>query len=93
MDLLQGKVIDYIQKDPRRFLAIIKDELLPNKVLIKKCVEAGLIGMKNHAYYLRENGLPLCEMDEESTLNNAAKYLGNIKNQELKYSLEARVKQ
>jgi hypothetical protein len=32
-------------------------------------------------------------MDEESTLNNAAKYLGNIKNQELKYSLEAKVKQ
>lgn len=93
IDYLQGKANEYIQKDPRRFLGVIKDELLPNKVLIKRCVEAGLIGMKNHAYYLRENGLPLCDMNEESTLNNAARYLGNIKNQELKFSLEARVKQ
>lgn len=93
LDFLQSKVNEYIQKDPRRFLGVIKDELLPNKVLIKKCVEGGLIGKKNNNYYLRETGMPLCEMDEESTLNNAAKYLGNIKNQELKYSLEARVKQ
>ena len=93
LDYLQGKVNEYIQRNPRLFLSTIKDELLPAKVLIKKCVEAGLIGKKNDAYYLREDGSPLCEMNEESTLNNAAKYLSSIKRQDLKYMLEAKVKE
>jgi len=93
LDYLQNKVNEYIQSNPRRFYSIIKDELLPAKVLIKKCVEAGLIGKKNDAYYLREDGSPLCEMNEESTLNNAAKYISSVKRQELKYMLEAKLKQ
>lgn len=93
LDYLQGKVNEYIQKDARRFLSVIKDELLPAKVLIKKCVEAGLIGKKNDTYYLREDGSPLCEMNEDSTLNNAARYISSIKRQELKYTLEAKLKQ
>ena len=93
LDFLQGKVNEYIQRDPRKFLKVIQDELLPAKVLIKKCVEAGLIGKKNDAYFLREDGSALCEMNEESTLNNAAKYISSVKRQELKYSLEAKLKQ
>lgn len=93
LDYLQGKVNEYIQKDARRFLSVIKDELLSAKVLIKKCVEAGLIGKKNDTYYLREDGSPLCEMNEDSTLNNAARYITSIKRQELKYTLEAKLKQ
>ena len=93
LDYLQSKVDDYIQRNPRLFLSTLKDELLPAKVLIKKCVEAGLIGKKNDAYYLREDGTPLCEMNEESTLNNAARYISSIKRQDLKYSLEAKLKQ
>jgi hypothetical protein len=92
LDYLQGKVNEWIQREPRRFLSTIKDELLPAKVLIKKCVEAGLIGKKNDTYYLREDGRPLCEMNEDSTLNNAARYLSSIKRQELKYTLEAKLK-
>lgn len=92
LDFLQGKVTDYIQSNPRRFMSIVSDELLPTKVLIKKCVEAGLIGKKNDTYYLREDGSPLCEMNEESTLNNAAKYISSVRRQELKYSLEAKLK-
>lgn len=93
LDYLQGKINEYIQKDPRRFLRTVKDELLPAKVLIKKCVEAGLIGKKNDTYYLRSDGTPLCEMNEDSTLNNAARYLTSVKRQELKYTLEAKLKQ
>ena len=92
-DYLQNKINEYIQRDPRKFLKIIKDELLPTKVLIKKAVDAGIIGKKNDAYYLRQDGTPLCEMGEESTLNNAARYISSIKRQELKYSLEAKVKE
>lgn len=92
LDYLQGKVTDYIQKNPRRFLSTVTDELLPAKVLIRRCVDAGIIGKKNDAYYLRESGQPLCEMNEESTLNNAARYISSVKRQELKYSLEAKLK-
>ena len=49
--------------------------------------------MKNNTYYLREDGSPLCEIGEDSTLNNAAKYLSSPKHQELKFTLEAKVKQ
>ena len=93
LDYLQGKVNEYIQKDPRRFLNTITDEYLPAKVLIKRCIEAGLISWRNNLYYLRQDGSPLCEMGEESTLNNAAKYISSVKHQELKYQLEAKLKE
>ena len=92
LDYLQSKAVEYIQRDARKFLRIVKDELLPYKVLIKRSVDAGLIGKKNDTYYLRSDGSPLCEMNEESTLNNAARYLSSIKRQDLKYSLEAQLK-
>lgn len=93
LDFLKSKIIEWIAKDARLFLSVVTDELLPAKVLIKRCVEAGLIGKKNDTYFLRQDGTPLCEMNQESTLNNAARYLSSIKRQELKYSLEAKLKQ
>ena len=93
LDYLQGKINDYIQKDPRHFLQVITDKLLPAKVLIKKGLEAGLISWRNNLYYLKQDNSPLCEMGEESTLTNAAKYISNIKHQELKYMLEAKIKE
>lgn len=93
LDYLQGKVNEYIQRNPRLFLSTIKDELLPAKVLIKKCVEAGLIGKKNDTYYLRQDNSPMCEINEESTLNNAARFISSVKRQDLKYSLEAKLKE
>lgn len=93
IDYLQNKINEYIQADPRKFHSVIKDELLPAKVLIKRAVEAGLVGTKNNTYYLRKDGSALCEMNEESTLNNAARYISNIKHQELKYMLEAQLKE
>jgi hypothetical protein len=93
LDYLQNKVNDYIQADPRKFYKVITDEYLPAKVLVKRAVEAGLIGMKNNTYYLRKDGSPLCEMGEDSTLNNAAKFISSIKHQELKFQLEAQLKE
>ena len=93
LGFLQNKVNEYIQIDPRKFYTVITDEYLPAKVLVKRAVEAGLVGTKNNTYYLRKDGSPLCEMNEESTLNNAAKYLSSIKHQELKYMLEAQLKE
>lgn len=93
LDYLQGKINDYIQKDPRRFLSIITDKLLPAKVLIKRGLEAGFISWRNNLYYLKQDGSPLCEMGEESTLTNAAKYISSPKHSELKYMIEAKLKE
>ena len=93
LDYLQSKINDYIQANPRKFLSVIQDEMLPYKVLIKKSLDAGLIGKKNDAYYLRKDNSPLCEIGEESTLNNAARYLSSVKRSDLKYWLEAQIKE
>jgi len=90
LDYLQGKVNEHIQAGPKVFLRAIKDPLLPMKVLIRKGVEAGIIGKKNDCYYLRDDNSPLCEMNEESTLNNAARYIGSPKRQELMFMLQAK---
>lgn len=92
LDFLQGKVIEYIQKDPRNFLRFIKDELLSAKVLIKKCLDRGIIAKRNDAYYLTDGDQPLCELGQESTLDNAARYISSVKRTELKYTLEAKIK-
>lgn len=91
-ELLQSKINENIQAKPKLFLSTIKDSLLPTKVLIKKSVEAGLIGKKNNCYFLRADNSPLCEMNEESTLNNAARYLNAPKHQELLFMLQAKTK-
>lgn len=93
LDYLQGRINDYIQKDPRRFLTVITDKLLPAKVLIKRGQEAGIISWRNNLYYLRQDNSPLCEMGEESTLVNAAKYITSPKHQDIKFLLEAKLKE
>lgn len=93
LDFLQTKCMEFIQSKPRIFLSTVKDELLPMKVLIKKSLEAGLIGKRNNLYYLRSDNTPLCEINEESTLNNAAKYLSSPKRQDLMFLLQAKVKE
>jgi hypothetical protein len=68
--------------------------LLPAKVLIKRSHDAGFVSCRNNSlYYLKQDGSPLCEMGEESTLTNAARYITSPKHSELKYMLEAKLKE
>jgi len=75
------------------FLKIITDPLLNTKVLIKKSIEAGLIANRGNFLYLRSDNTPLCENNEEPTINIAAKFLNNPKRQDIKFLLEAKLKQ
>lgn len=43
--------------------------------------------------YLKSDGSPLCGDNEEPTLSVAAKFLSTPKRQELKFSLEAKLKE
>lgn len=93
IEFLQNKVNKLIQSDPKFFLRVVTDPLLPTKVLIKKAIEHSLISNRGDMLYLRENGTPLCGDNEEPTLNTAAKFLNLPKNQSLKFSLEAKTKE
>lgn len=92
LEFLQGKINNLIQADSKLFLKIITDPLLSTKVLISKAIEAGVISKKGDQLYLRSDNSPLCDYNEDPTLNVAARYLNLPKNQELKLSIEAKVK-
>ena len=92
IELLQGKINNLIQADSKLFLKIITDPLLSTKVLINKAIEAGIISKRGDQYYLISSNSPLCGNNEDPTLNVAARYLNLPKNQELKLSIEAKVK-
>lgn len=93
IEFLQEKVGKLIQADARLFVRVATDPLLSTKVLIKKAIEGGLISNRGGMLYLKADGTPLCVDNEEPTLNIAAKYLNMPKNQDLKFSLEAKLKE
>lgn len=92
IEFLQGRINNLIQADSKLFLKVITDPLLSTKVLISKAIEAGVISKRGDQYYLRSDNSPLCDHNEDPTLNMAARYLNLPKNQELKLSIEAKIK-
>lgn len=92
VEYLQGKIGELIEANTKMFLQVVKDPFLDNKVLIKKALEAGLISNRGNYLYLRDGNVPLCEHGQEPTMNIAAKYLSLPKHQDLKFSIEAKVK-
>ena len=92
LEFLQTKINNLIQADSKIFLRVITDPLLSTKVLIKRSIESGLISNRGNYLYLRSDNSPLCEANEEPTLNIAAKYLNNPRHQEIKFALEANLK-
>lgn len=94
LDVMQTKINDLIQSNSRLFLKVITDELLDTKVLIRKGIDGGFISKRGDYLYLisGDERIPLCNNGEEPTMNIAARYLNEPKHQELKFSLEAKVK-
>ena len=92
LEFLQTKANNLIQADSKLFLRVVTDPLLSTKVLIKKAIAANLISNRGNYLYLRNDNSPLCESNEEPTLNIAAKYLNSPKHQEIKFGIEAKLK-
>lgn len=92
IDFLKERINKLIQADAKIFLKTVTDPMLYTKVLIKKAIEAGVISNRGGMLYLKSDGTPLCEDDEEPTLNIAAKFLNSPKRQDLKFSIEAKIK-
>lgn len=93
LEWLQVKCNELIQADSKIFLKIITDSDMDAKVLIRECVEYGIIANRDGHYYLREDNSPLCENGEESTFNVAARYISKPKMQDLLFSLQAKLKE
>lgn len=93
---LQTQALDMIKSTPKNaklFLTITGDENLENKVLIRRCINKGIIVCRGSFHYIKETNTPMCGDGEEPTVNNAAKWLGEPKNQEILFSLQAKVKE
>lgn len=88
IDFLHTKIDSYIQANPKTLLRVMRDETLPTKVLIRRCINAGHIVKRGDYLYLKSNGAPLCGDNQEPVLNTAVAYLNNPKNQDIKLGLE-----
>jgi phosphatidate phosphatase PAH1 len=94
-EYLQSQALSMIQNTPKNaklFLNIIKDDNLDNKVLIRKCISKGIIADRGNHLFIKESNTPMCGDGEDPTINNAAKWLAEPKNQEILFSLQAKVK-
>jgi len=91
LDYMQTQINDIIQSNNKLFLKVVTDESLDTKVLIQKCFDAGLVANRGGYYYIRDGNVPMCESGEEPTLTSAAKWLVKPRNQEMRFSLEAKL--
>lgn len=92
LEFLQANAHDLLLLNPKLFVQIVDDKYLPIKVLIMKGVEKGVIRKRLDYYYLQNDNSPLSVGGAEPTLDSAAKYLSEPRNQELKFKLEAQIK-
>ena len=90
LEYLQDRVVNLMEDNPREFLQIITDPLLKFKVTLKTAVEENVVENRGGYYYF--NNTPLCGKNENPTLTVAARYISNPRNQELLFSIQARLK-
>lgn len=90
INFLKNKCVEQIEVDPVRFAKVLTDKLLPYKVLLTKAVDAKIV-TKRGTWHLYE-GQVMSDGSEEPTFSVAAKFLSNPKNQEIKFSIEKKLK-
>ena len=92
LDFITGAIQKIIQANPKTFISVANDPALHTKVLIQQSIEGGLIRRRGDYLYLAADNTPLCEVNEDPTLSMAAKFLNAPKHQEIKFTLEAKLK-
>lgn len=88
---LREQCVNHIDGSPKRFLQVVKDPLLDDKILIKRLVEAGVVSNRSGRMFVRKDGTPMCDGGEEATLAVAARWIGDPRRQELRLLLEAQL--
>lgn len=87
---LQTKVAEFLDSKPESFLEIIKDKSLETKLLINTGIEKGVV-LKKGNKYSTSDGLELCENGQIATFENAVTYLDNVKHQDVRTFIEAKI--
>jgi len=90
LDWLQHEVEKVVDKEPQKFLNVVKDKSLFTKILINEAIEKGVIVKKSNKYSTID-GLELCEAGEVPTFDNAVRYLDELRNQEVRTIIEAKL--
>ena len=96
IEWLQTQASDLIKsnaKNAKLFLNVVNDESLDNKVLIRKCITKGIIADRGGFLYIKDTNTPMCGDGEDPTLKMAAKWLSKPQNQEILFSLQAKVRE
>lgn len=90
LNWLQGKVEEYVDTEPGKFLAVVNDPYFQTKALINKGIDAGIV-LKKGNRYSTVDGLDLAFQGQVSSFANAVTYLDDPKNQEVRALIEARI--
>nr|DAO41240.1 MAG TPA: hypothetical protein [Crassvirales sp.] len=88
---LLNKLTKVAQESPKRFIEVAGNENLASMVVLKKAAALKLIFNKGGKFYRLDN-TPICNVDEEPTLENASAYLSRPQNQEELLTLKASIK-
>lgn len=80
-----------IENDASMFLKVVRDPYLKTKVLIREAVQMGVVVDRAGNLYIRDGNVPMCDSGD-STLSVASAWLNQPKNQEVKFSIEAKIK-
>jgi hypothetical protein len=90
LEFLQEKVVEQLERNPKEFMMAVTDPLLEFRVIIKNAVNCGVVERRGDYYYY--NNSPMCSKDENPTMTVAAKYISNARNQEILFSIQAKLK-
>lgn len=93
LKFLQVQIGELIEKDSEKFIKTVNNPMLDTQILISKAIAAKVISKQGNFYYFKGvNGkVPLCNEGEDPDLKTACKYLNDPKNQEVKFSIEAKL--
>lgn len=90
LNFLQVETAKMIEKDPNLFVAITADELIETKVLLEDAVEYGVIDKIEKKFYTKDKQ-PVSG-GEVPLLETAAAYLASPLGQELRLTIQAKLK-
>lgn len=89
-DIVNGHVERVLKTNPKLFVQIAEDPFLDTKVLIKDAINCGIIKRIGDFYYY--DNKPMCKENQDPTLKSACEYINAPRNQEIKFSIEAKIK-
>lgn len=91
MSDIQALYLDILGTKYLKFNTLIADPLLEEKVLINTAYELGILSEKSGEYWDIKSGRKLAD-EGRATMQVAAEFLAQAKNQDLRLEIEARIK-